>query len=191
MNHNKATKLTYLPLLVVVSGAPGSGKTTLARKLAEEMNLLHIERDTFFRSLEPAAGGHQIDRPNVGIPIFHHVVAEFLKSGVSLIIDGTLYKDTSEQNIALFQNLADVVNVHCRADNSEQRFYKREARHTKDGPRWLENHMVHLKNIKPLVEYPLEIDWDIIEVDTNRSHKPTATEIARQLRKRTHIIKKS
>ena len=33
------------PLAVVVSGAPGSGKTTLARDLSQEIGLPHLNKD--------------------------------------------------------------------------------------------------------------------------------------------------
>jgi predicted regulator of amino acid metabolism with ACT domain len=49
--------------------------------------------------------------------------------------------------------------------------------------------MAHLKKIKPLVEHPLEMDWDVIEVDTNGVYKPTIKEIANQLQKRQPILK--
>lgn len=186
MTNETTSKLnTHMPLLIVVSGAPGTGKTTLAAKIAQELHLLHLERDTFFRSLEHAAGGQQINRPNAGIPLFYKVVSDLLKQGVSLVIDSTLYKDTSEENIAPLQELADVVNVHCRADGADQRFYERELeRAGGEAPDWLENHMAHLKKIKPMVEHPLQIGWDILEVDTNGEYKPTVKEVATKLQER-------
>ena len=181
---------THLPMLIVVSGAPGAGKTTLAAKIAQEMHVLHLERDTFFRSLEHAAGGQQVNRPNVGIPLFYKVVSDLLRVGVSLVMDSTLYKDVSEVDINQRKGLADIVNVHCRADGANQRFYERELeRGGGTAPDWLENHMTHLKKIKPLVEHPLAIGWDVIEVDTNGTYKPTVKEIAARLRKRQRIPK--
>jgi predicted kinase len=191
MTNQTTSKLnTHMPLLIVVSGAPGTGKTTLAAKIAQGMHLLHLERDTFFRSLEHAAGGQQIDRPNAGIPLFYKVVSDLLRQGVSLVIDSTLYRDTYEENIAPLQKLADVVNVHCRANSADQRFYERELERAGGRtPDWLENHMSHLKKIKPIVEYPLQIGWDILEVDTNGEYKPTVKEVVAKLQKRQPLVR--
>jgi hypothetical protein len=128
--------------------------------------------------------------PNAGIPLFYKVVSDLLGLAISLVIDSTLYKDKSEENITPLQELADVVNLHCRANGADQRFYDREIeRAGGTSPDWLENHMAHLKKIKPLVEHPLEMDWDVIEVDTNGVYKPTIKEIANQLQKRQPILK--
>ena len=173
-----------LPLLVVVSGAPGSGKTTLARALADEMKLHHFERDRLFWSVEFTTGIPKLDRQNVGIPLFYKIVEQLLADKLSLVIDGTLYKGASEVEIRRLQHVADVVNIHCRAENTTQRFHDRLVPKGEPTPEWVEEHMVHLEKIKPFVEHPLEIDWDIIEVDTNGVYHPSVKEIADQLRKR-------
>ncbi|HSX00016.1 MAG TPA: AAA family ATPase, partial [Patescibacteria group bacterium] len=116
------TKILPLPLLVIVSGAPGSGKTTFAGKLADHMRLLHLERDVFFNSLEYTIG-KKIDRQAVGVPRFYEVVTQVLAAGASLIIDSTLYKGISEEAIIELQAIADIVNIHCRAVNTHERFY--------------------------------------------------------------------
>jgi predicted kinase len=173
-----------LPLLVVVSGAPGAGKTTLARALADEMKILHFERDRLFWSVEFTTGIPKIDRQKVGIPLFYKVVEQLLSDKLSLVIDGTLYKGASEAEIGRLRDLADVVNVHCRAENTTQRFHDRLVPEGEDTPEWIEKHMEHLEKIKPFVEHPLEIDWDVIEVDTNGTYRPSVKEITEQLRKR-------
>lgn len=174
----------HSPLLIVVSGAPGAGKTTLARALADEMKILHFERDRLFWSMEFTTGIAKLDRQKVGIPLFYKVVEQLLADKLSLVIDGTLYKGASEVEIGRLQNLADVVNVHCRAENTTQRFHDRLVPEGEATPEWIEKHMVHLEKIKPFVEHPLEIDWDVIEVDTDRTYVPSVKEIAERLRNR-------
>jgi cytidylate kinase len=179
---------TYLPLLILVSGAPGSGKTTLAAKIAEEMKLLHIERDLFFRSMEHAAGKRQINRLEIGVPLFYRTISDLLEAGISLVIDGTLYKGLSEDDLRRLRELADVVNLHCRADQADERFYEREVKRA-DGtiPDWLQKHMTHLKRIKSSVEHPLELDWDRIEVETGGEYRPSIAELASRLDARVLI----
>lgn len=177
---------TRVPLLVIVSGAPGSGKTTLATKLAAHMRLLHLERDVFFRSLEHTTG-KKVDRPTVGVPRFYEVATKLLTVGASLIIDSTLYKGISEDAIIELQAIADVVNIHCRAAEPHERFYVREVKRANGAvPQWLPEFMPHLEKIYPLVVEPLELSWDTIEVETTTTYKPTVAWIAEALEARSN-----
>lgn len=169
------------PLLIIVSGAPGSGKSTFASELARHMSLLHIERDQFFQSIAFTYLVKNIDREKVGIPRFYHAVEDLLSAEVSLVIDGTLYKGKSEAELRKLQEYATVVNVHCRATNVDERFYTREVARAGAVPEWLDGHMLHLANIRPLVEDPLELDWDTMEVDTTTEYMPSIREIARTI----------
>lgn len=80
------------PLIVLVSGALGSGKTTFAGKLAEHMRLLHIPRDEYFRSLtyteNPIATGRMTT-----IPAYRDALVYLLEHDVSLVTDGTPQRD--------------------------------------------------------------------------------------------------
>lgn len=50
------SELTNRPRLVVITGAPGSGKTTLGTRLSQELQLLFVARDQIRRGLYVTAG---------------------------------------------------------------------------------------------------------------------------------------
>jgi len=110
------------PLLIIVSGAPGSGKTTFASRLAAHMRLLHIERDRAFDAMRYTFEPETFSREKDGIPLFYKLIASVLKTQTSLVVDATLYKGESENDIIPLQQYAQMINIHCGATNEHQRF---------------------------------------------------------------------
>jgi predicted kinase len=81
-----------VPLLVVVSGPPGAGKSTLARRLADELRLPLVAKDDFkellFRSF-PAGTIEETRRLGAAAwDALFHVVGELLGTGCSAIAEG-------------------------------------------------------------------------------------------------------
>ena len=80
------------PLLVVVSGAPGAGKTTLARPLADELRLPLIAKDDLKEPLFDALGtGDRAWSRTLGRATFElqlRVAAELLRAGIGLVLEG-------------------------------------------------------------------------------------------------------
>ncbi len=164
------------PTLVVVSGAPGSGKTTLARHLSDRLRLPHLNRDAVFWGLRWTARDLSVDAVGPGVPAFHEAIATFLGSGVSLVADATLYRGVSEQDITSLVALADAINVHCRAADAVERFREREAR-SADRLAPIDSLVARVRTDLPRTVDPLLLDWPVIEVDTTSGYSPTLDEI--------------
>lgn len=165
------------PLVVLVSGAPGSGKTTMARAIAERMGLPHIERDTIFNAIKQTTSEH-VDRSTTGIYAYYQLIKEMLALDLSLVTDGTTYEGTSERDVkSNIMNAGHVVNVHVRAKDTKKRFYDREMDRGARPPEWVEGWMSHLDEIHPLVSNPLDLGVTTIEVDATDGYIPSMTEI--------------
>ncbi len=171
------------PVLVIVSGAPGSGKTIFASTLAAHMRLLHIERDRAFDAMRFTFEPETFSREKDGIHLFYELVASVLKTQTSIVIDATLYKGKSENDMIPLQQHAQMLNIHCRATNEHQRFYEREIVKAGKTPDWLPAHMSKLNEIYDLVRDPLDIGCPIIEVDTTDTYNPSISTIASQINK--------
>lgn len=173
------------PLVVIVSGALGSGKTTLADELSHYMRLPHIERDEVIFGMEFTRGG-LINKAAEGMTAYFNLLEHMINAGMSLVTDGTLYKGVSEKDIRdHIVSRAMTVNVHVRAKDEHQRFYDREIKRkgvSKEWKKWLEGHMDHLKKIYDVTVDPLDLGVPLIEVDSTSEYAPSIGEVVIQIR---------
>lgn len=166
------------PLLVIVSGAPGAGKSTLARKIADYMRFPHIERDTVLRSIE-FGSDKQLNRAKDIVPMYYDLLKVMLTRGMSIVTDGTIYQGVSESDIqAHLLPFAHVVNVHARAKNEHQRWLDREnARESRDSKDWINGHLPTLHKVYDSAVNPLDIGVKVIEVDCNDGYYPQISDL--------------
>ena len=123
------------PLLVIVGGAPGAGKTTVARELARRLHLAILTKDDIKEALGDALGVGDRERSReLGIAayaVMWAVARRTLDAGAGLVLEANFYRDLSEPRLAGLASLANAFVVLCRADPSvrRRRYEERRERH--------------------------------------------------------------
>lgn len=76
------------PVLIVVSGLPGTGKSYFSRKLAERLSSVIVESDALRKTLStsPTYSAEESQRLFCAC---HSLIEELLRSGISVILDAT------------------------------------------------------------------------------------------------------
>ena len=106
------------PLLVVVTGAPAAGKTTVARELATRRGLPLIAKDTIKEALFDGLGtGDVAWSQRLGPPTFGVMLAlaeESLAAGASLVLEANFVRG-GEVAARVAALPARFVQIHCSA----------------------------------------------------------------------------
>ncbi len=130
------------PLLIIVNGPPGSGKTTLARRLASDLHLPVLHRDSvaeaMFDGLDCATHGRPAMIGPASFHMLHPFAAALLAAGHSLLIEGCFHKtELATAEFLALKQLHDFepLQIQCKADGNVllARFLARVAtpeRHT-------------------------------------------------------------
>jgi predicted kinase len=106
-----------VPLLLVVTGMPSAGKTTVAEGLARRLRLPLVAKDEIKESLYDALDADDIDASaRFGAAAYALIFAlarSMLDSGVSAIVEANFFRDQSAEFTSLPAHR--LVQVHCHA----------------------------------------------------------------------------
>jgi len=127
------------PLVILLSGLPGTGKSTLARRLSKKYRLERISTDSVRKRVFPTvrknsfgAGSYSFENRVVVYNIIYYLLYTLLRWNIGCVIDGTFYKESFRIKIKRIAEKFDakfvLVFVECPESLIKQRFEQREKR---------------------------------------------------------------
>jgi hypothetical protein len=174
----------YKPFIVVVTGRPGSGKTTLAHRLAHQVHCPALCRDEFKEGfVHTMAGSHNslgndLNRHLNGI--FFDIVQFITSRNISLVIEAAFQHKLWEPKLLPLIEIANVAIIVCSIDPhiARSRFIKRgladptRERFHGDSEEYGTKNESDVENM-PIKSYiPPKLNVPTLSVDTTNGYEP-------------------
>ncbi len=165
------------PLWLIVTGPPAAGKTTLVRRLAQDLAIPLFEKDTIKDVLYETLGfgdkawSRQI--APIAIDMLFFTANQLLRNGLSVATESNFYRQFSSARVSELASKVDVriVQVHCSVP--PEILVKRNAARLHP-PNFRPNHHVMpseelLGKLASGTWEPLDVPSKVIRVDTSES----------------------
>ena len=168
------------PVLVVISGLPGTGKSYFSRQLAEKVSFLILESDAL-RKILFSPPSYSSQESSQLFRAIHLLLIELLKKGIPLILDATNLSERFRKHLYAIVDHLDVRLVLVRVEAPPDVVYQRlESRigdsESKSDADWSVYHRMMSSVDK--------IQRNHYVVDTSRDINPVINKIVKEVTRR-------
>jgi adenylate kinase family enzyme len=186
------------PYLLVVTGRPGSGKTTFAKALSDEIYMPVISRDQIKEGYVQTSGKKHNDLPQetnrIATDIFFDIIKMLLDNNVSLIAEAAFQHNMWASRLECFKEMARVYIFICKVEDkiALDRFIKRGINNTYreyfHGDKGVEMVRKGMKSKTSIYEEP-RLDVSTYHIDTLDVYNPSIQELVKMILSERSVIK--
>ena len=173
-------------VLIIVNGHPATGKTTLAREIAESLSLPLLTKDDLKERLFDVLGASDVEASRAlgraAWELLYLSADTLLTARKSLIIEGNFYPESADPWVTAMErrhgHLTVQVMLHTEPDELLHRYRERAGRHPAhmDAYRVRDVAAAATRRLRPLV-----VNGPTIEIDTTDFDKVDTESIIEQL----------
>ncbi len=156
------------PSLIVVSGAPGSGKTTLAHRIAREVGCPAVCRDEIREGMAHAGTADPTMRRTYDA--FFDTLGVLLRAGVTVVAEAAFQDRLWRPVLSPLAGLAAIRVVRCVADPAVAR--DRMLRRLDDPVRVAAHRDREMLSRPPVTWAPITLPVPTLEVGTDDGYSP-------------------
>jgi predicted kinase len=184
-----------IPQLVLVGGAPASGKTTLARRLATKLGYPFLNKDLIKESLFDSLGSPDRERSRqlslASYVVLYRIARRMIESGTSQILESNFQRGVSEKDLLPLVQSSRAVLIHCGA--TPEALVRRYTRRATAGNRHPGHHdgapgATDLERLTSGIYDPLDLPLPIQRVDTTGRYNPDFATILEFVRARKEAM---
>ncbi len=174
--------MTPRPQLVIVGGPPASGKSTLARRLADALSLPLLSRDAITEWIAERAGTEglpETERLARGaIRVFYETGAELLRGGVGVVMEQAFQRGVAEDQVRPLLEHARAVQITCALPPEEavRRYVARFERGERHAAHFDAERIERVRSGRRQIDWsrfePLDLEIPTLRVDTVDGYAP-------------------